>query len=211
VVTSFVNGDDWIWTDKVMWLSEQQELPELNRENLELTFHKLNRMPPDLRNEQIRAMSAEAGVSIPKSPPAKYAPCKWDELREMSDAGLVEIGSHSVDHPIFSTISEAESWHQLTGSRARIESTLGRKVRCFCFPNGMPGDYRESQFQQVRDAGYECAVLAEPGLVHPGDDPFRMRRIGMTRKREPLEIGKYLDGVSYFGQKTRRYFTSAPR
>lgn len=211
VVSSFIDGTDWIWTDKVMWLSEKELLPELKRENLESTFQKLNRMPPDLRNAEITAMSTKARVLIPETPPAKYAACTWDELREMADAGSVEIGSHSVDHPIFSTISETESWRQLTDSRARIESALGRKVRCFCFPNGMPGDYRESQLQQVRDAGYECAVVAEPGLVHPGSDPFRMHRIGMGRKRDTLEIGKYLDGVSHFAQKTRRYFTSAPQ
>src|SRR5262249_17134112 len=98
---------------------------------------------------------------------------------------------------------DEESWEQLANSRAQIERTLAAPVRCFCFPNGMPEDYRKSQVQQVRDAGYGCAVVADFGFVRSGEDPFQLKRIGMARKTEPAEIAQYLDGPEYFRQRIK--------
>jgi len=116
VVSSFIRGEDWIWTDKVLWLSEQSRPPdEPVPGKLDGIFRTLNRMRPEERNARIEAMARSArsldqsaGVTIPKSAPAKYSPCSWSELREMADSGLMEIGSHTVTHPILSSITDEE-------------------------------------------------------------------------------------------------------
>jgi hypothetical protein len=74
-------------------------------------------------------------------------------------------------------------------------------VRCFCYPNGMPGDYRPSQVQQVEQAGYACSVIAEFGMVSGGSDRYRLPRIGMTRKTSVEQISNYLDGFAYYRQR----------
>jgi peptidoglycan/xylan/chitin deacetylase (PgdA/CDA1 family) len=199
VVSSFIRGEDWIWTDKVLWLSEQPEPShEMASTNLDDCFRWLNRMRPEDRNARIEAMAKSAGTAIPQVPPLEYAPCSWTELREMADSGLMEIGSHSATHAIFSSITEQESWQELSRSRAQIEEGMGRSVRCFCFPNGMPGDFRPSQVRQAQDAGYLCAVTAQFGMLRPGGDRYQIPRIGMTRKSSRAEIGKVLDGFAYY-------------
>jgi peptidoglycan/xylan/chitin deacetylase (PgdA/CDA1 family) len=204
VVSSFIQGEDWIWTDKVLWLSEVTNPPEeLAQGELESMFRFLNRLRPEERNARIAAMAKGAGVSIPKKPPEKFAACSWNELREMADSGLMEIGSHTVTHPILSSITDAESWEEITRSRARIEERIGREVRAFCYPNGMPGDFRPSQVRQVAEAGYMCSVIAQVGLVQSGCDRYQMPRLGMARKANPLEIAKSLDGVAYYQQRFR--------
>ena len=202
VVSSFVRGEDWIWTDKVLWLSEQANRPdELQREQLVATFRSLNRMAPDMRNAQIDVWAKASSVDIPKGPPAKYAPCSWSELREMADSGLLDVGSHTVTHPILSTITEEDSWDELTRSRAQIEQEMGRRVSCFCFPNGMPGDYRDSQIRQVEEAGYTCSVLAHTGFASAGSNRYRLPRIGVARKSSTEEFSRWLDGVMYYKDK----------
>lgn len=202
VVSSFIRGEDWIWTDKVIWLSEQSRPPqELVLSKLETVFRSLNRMRPEQRNARIEAMAKSAGVTFPKTIPAKYMPCSWSELREMADSGLMEIGSHTVTHPILSSVTDEESWDELTRSRAQIEEGIGRTVNCFCYPNGMPGDYRPSQLQQVEQAGYACSVIAEFGMVSRTSDRYQLPRIGMTRKTSVEQISKYLDGFAYYQQK----------
>jgi peptidoglycan/xylan/chitin deacetylase (PgdA/CDA1 family) len=199
VVSSFISRHIWIWTDKVLWLSEQQNRPEeLAPGKLDSVFRELNRMRPEVRNQQVETMAAKAGVSFPAQPPAKYAPCSWAELREMADSGLVEIGSHTVTHPILSSITDDECRHELTESRRQIEEGVGRKVRSFCFPNGMPGDYRPSQVRQLADVGYTCGVMAHFGLVKRQTSPYSLPRLGMARKFKPLDFSKYLDGVAYY-------------
>jgi peptidoglycan/xylan/chitin deacetylase (PgdA/CDA1 family) len=202
VVSSFIQGEDWIWTDKVIWLSEQPNPPEeLVPGKLDGVFQSLNRMRPEERNTRIEAMAKSAGAAIPRTAPAKYAPCSWSELRKMADSGLMEIGSHTVTHPILSSVTDEESWDELTRSRAQIEEGVGRRVSCFCFPNGMPGDYRPSQVQQVEQAGYACAVIAEFGMVNSGADRYLLPRIGVARKSKTLEFSKYLDGVAYYQER----------
>jgi peptidoglycan/xylan/chitin deacetylase (PgdA/CDA1 family) len=115
----------------------------------------------------------------------------------MADSGLMEIGSHTLTHPILSSVTDEESWEELTRSRAEIEEGIGRTVKCFCYPNGMAGDYRPSQVRQVERVGYTCSVIAEPGLVSTGSDRYRLPRIGMARKTSPEQISKYLDGFAY--------------
>jgi len=207
VVSSFVRGEDWIWTDKVLWLSEQSRRPEkLVPGKLEPVFKSLNCMRPEVRNARIDAMAASAEISIPQQPPPKYAPCSWSELREMADSGLMDIGSQTVTHPILSSVTDEESWWELTESRRQLEEATGRTVRSFCFPNGMPGDYRPSQVRQLVDAGYACSVVAHFGLVSSGANPYLLPRIGMALKSRPVEFSKYLDGAAYYQQKLQTLF-----
>jgi peptidoglycan/xylan/chitin deacetylase (PgdA/CDA1 family) len=202
VVSSFIRGEDWIWTDKVIWLSEQPNPPEALLPNqLDGVFRSLNRMRPAERNAWIDAIAESMSVTIPTIAPAKYSPCSWSELREMADSGLMEIGSHTVTHPILSSVTDDESWDELTRSRAQIEEGTGRSAKSFCYPNGMPGDYRPSQVQQVERAGYACSVVAEFGMVNHTSDRYRLPRIGAARKSRNPEFSKYLDGFAYYQQK----------
>jgi peptidoglycan/xylan/chitin deacetylase (PgdA/CDA1 family) len=199
VVSSFIRGEDWVWTDKVLWLSGRPQPPdELAPRKIDSLFAILNRMRPEARNSRIEAIAAGMRISVPKTPPPKYAPCSWSELREMADTGLMEIGSHTVTHPILASVTDEESWKELTLSRIQLQEGLGRRVTSFCFPNGKPGDYRPSQVQQLRDAGYETAVVASFGMAGKGNDPLQLPRIGIGGKSDLLAFAKYLDGVEYY-------------
>jgi peptidoglycan/xylan/chitin deacetylase (PgdA/CDA1 family) len=207
VVSSFIQGQDWIWTDKLLWLSEQPQAPEeLTQGKLDSVFGALNRLRPEDRNARIEAMAKRAGVSLPREAPPKYAPCSWSELAEMAASGVVEIGSHTVTHPILSSISDEESWNELTQSRAQIAAGIGREIRFFCFPNGMPEDYRPAQVRQVAEAGYACSVVAQFGMVGPGSDRYRLPRMGAATKTSTAEFSAYVDGGTYYKEKLRAWF-----
>jgi peptidoglycan/xylan/chitin deacetylase (PgdA/CDA1 family) len=204
VVSSFVRGEDWIWTDKVLWLSEQASPPEeLSRETIDGFFGMLNQMRPEVRNQRIEILARSMNVPIPKDAPSKYAPCSWSELREMADSGLVEIGSHTVTHPILASITDEESWLEITGSRTQIEEGTGRKVESFCFPNGKPGDYRPSQVRMLKDAGYRCAVVTRFGMVSRNDDLCELPRIGVSGETDALLFAKQVDGAEYYQSRLR--------
>lgn len=81
--------------------------------------------------------------------------CTWDQLREMQDSGLVEIGSHTIDHPAdLRALSPREVKRQLTQSKSDIETEMGRPCRYFAYTEGN-GD--EATAQMVAVAGYEAA------------------------------------------------------
>ena len=199
VVSSFIRGEDWVWTDKVLWLAEQPGVPdELHPSRIGEFFETLNRLSPEIRNAEIDSVARVMNISIPKQPPPKYEPCSWSDLREMADSGLVEIGSHTVTHAILSSLTDQESWHELTVSRAQIEESMGRKITSFCFPNGKARDYRPAQLRQVIDAGYTGAVVTGFGMVRSGADSYELPRIGISGRCDPLAFSKYLDGAEHF-------------
>lgn len=202
IVSSFIQREDWIWTDKVLWLSEHTTAPEeLHSGRIEHFFRILNRLRPERRDACIESMAEFMSVSIPKNPPAKYAPCSWSELREMADSGLVEIGSHTVTHPILATLTDEEAWWELMTSRSQIQEGIGRAVECFCFPNGKPEDYRPGQIRQVRQAGYTCAVVTNFGMTGSEADPYELPRIGIGGRSDFLSFAKYVDGVEQYQDK----------
>ena len=202
VVSSFIRKEDWLWTDKVLWLSEQPSFPStLDRDRLDVLFRELDCLRPEMRNARIGELAETMDLSLPKQAPPKYAACSWDELRTMTDSGLVEIGSHTVSHPILASISDEESWDEISKSRTQIEEGVGSRVVSFCFPNGKLRDYRQSQILQVKDAGYSCAVVTEPGMVSQGGDLFQLPRIGVSGRCDPLIFAKSIDGAEYYQER----------
>ncbi|MGO9085995.1 MAG: polysaccharide deacetylase family protein [Candidatus Sulfotelmatobacter sp.] len=209
VVSSFIRREDWVWTDKVLWLAEQPFRSEdLAPNRIDHFFQKLNCLRPEIRNERMSAVAEAMRVSIPNEPPPKYAPCSWSELREMADSGLVEIGSHTVTHPILASLTDEECWSELITSRAQIEQGLGRKVESFCFPNGKPSDYRPSQLSQIREAGYTSAVLSRFGLAGKESSVYELPRIGISGKMDLLSFAKYVDGAEYYQGRLRSLLRS---
>jgi peptidoglycan/xylan/chitin deacetylase (PgdA/CDA1 family) len=100
----------------------------------------------------------------------------WDGLRRLADRG-VEIGSHSVSHPLLTHLDDAELDGELRQSRERLESELRRPCRFLAYPFG---DHDERVRAAARRAGYEAA-FGLPGKSRPFDR-FGLPRIGIYRK-----------------------------
>jgi peptidoglycan/xylan/chitin deacetylase (PgdA/CDA1 family) len=103
----------------------------------------------------------------------------WDEVREMAEGGI-EIGSHTLDHPVLSRLSPEEAARQIVESRLRAEDRLKRPVRFFAYPNGKRDDVTPTVKELVRKAGYTGAVSTIQGRPSPASDPFLVERIGVS-------------------------------
>ena len=59
----------------------------------------------------------------------------WEELERL-DPSVVTIGSHTMTHPILTSLSAEETEAETRDSRIVLESRLERPVSIFCYPNG---------------------------------------------------------------------------
>jgi peptidoglycan/xylan/chitin deacetylase (PgdA/CDA1 family) len=133
----------------------------------------LKRLPPTERNRLLDAAAQIATVS-----PSEVRPMTWEQIGEMSSSG-VEIGCHTVTHPILSTL-DADAQREEIGSAARrIEAVIGRRPRFFAYPNGGTGDFSEVTVQALKDNGFSAACTMVRGYNRAGCDPFRLKRIGV--------------------------------
>ena len=91
----------------------------------------------------------------------------WDELKLLAQQPLVTVGAHSITHCNLARQSEAISSHELTVSRARIESALQRPIVHLAYPYGDKGAAGQREFALARAAGYKTAVTTRPGMIFP--------------------------------------------
>ena len=79
----------------------------------------------------------------------------------MAAAG-VEFGSHTVNHPILSTLDGETLERELVDSKQHIESRLGTSCDTFAYPNGGIGDFGAREERALRAAGYAYEGIGRP-------------------------------------------------
>ncbi len=106
-----------------------------------------------------------------------------DEWRELAKDGLIEIGAHTMSHPVLAELPVADQFAEIMGSRQRLERELGRPVRGFAYPYGCRGDFGPATAAMVKNAGlaYACANTGKPphsgGRVTRDSDIYRLPRV----------------------------------
>jgi peptidoglycan/xylan/chitin deacetylase (PgdA/CDA1 family) len=218
VITDFLDQKLWPWWNQIEYAFQHTSqksvslaLPNDETDNLVLETHEQrvrasNKTVDALmttgnceRLELIDRTVKMLGVTLPASPPQKWSPLSWDEVREMANNG-VEIGAHTKTHPILSRISDADTIRrEIEGCKLRIEKELDQPVLHFCYPNGKVADLNKATVDAVKRFGYRTAVTSERGLNFSGADLFLLRRLGV----EP-------DGATHYFQELIAGIVDAP-
>jgi peptidoglycan/xylan/chitin deacetylase (PgdA/CDA1 family) len=154
------------------WTAGRGDDP-LRRHSVFREVHKaLGPLRPPERDEALSMLVAGRDVQARGSRRA----LSEQELRLLADGGLVEIGAHTVTHPVLSSLPESEQRWEVARSKAEIEALLDRPVRAFAYPYGGRRDYTETTVAAVREAGYATACTTRGGRVDRGSDPFELPR-----------------------------------
>lgn len=189
--TDFIDRQTWLWTDKmraiVRLTSSDRVAVEVGTVRVDAPLgsvdsrlaaagrlnEALKRLPDEAKEDAIARIEKHLGVKLPASPPADCRPVTCKQLRELAGGG-VDIGSHTVTHPILPWLARERVAWELRESRRRLEEILDREVTTFCYPNG---DYDAAVRDEAACAGYRLAVTTEPGLNTRANDPLALRRV----------------------------------
>jgi len=200
LVSDFVEQRLWLWFDAIRFLIDSAPL-ETHRvtvgdrvEDVILTdaqqkhalWGKITdqclKVAPDRQQEIISRLERELNVSLPPAPVDDFRAMTWEQVRDM-DPELIEIGAHTVTHPILSHCSVDRQRQEIEGSKLAIETRLGRPVKAFCYPNGLPRDFSTETTRIVREAGFTSAVVAHGGFVAREPDLYRLERASADETR----------------------------
>jgi peptidoglycan/xylan/chitin deacetylase (PgdA/CDA1 family) len=84
-------------------------------------------------------------------------------------AGGMEIGGHTVHHPILTELPDGEAMAEIEGGRRYLQQLTEAPVDVFAYPNGQPQrDYDRRHVEMLGAAGFRCAVSTAVGVVRPG-------------------------------------------
>jgi len=154
----------------------------------------LKTLPEVDKKKQVDQLPEILDASVPNDLSAGLT-LTWSEVRHLSDNGI-EMGSHTVNHPILTRVSLDEAKGELEQSKSTIEAVTNKPVVSFAYPNGQRSDFNEALVNSVVDAGYQVAFTLVPGPTRYSSvkkSPYTIRRIFLSyRDTFPGFVGKLM-------------------
>ena len=109
----------------------------------------------------------------------------WDQIKELSASGIVDIESHSMTHPWLTGIDDSALRYEMEESRKTLKDVLGKDVKYVCYPMG---GYDERVKSAARRAGYEAGFATKPTRLSPNYDVYEIKRVRISSNSNPLFV-----------------------
>ncbi len=114
------------------------------------------------------------------------------QVVQLHQAGM-EIGGHTVKHPILRVLPDSEAEAEITGGRKRLQSLIDAPVDVFAYPNGKPGqDYDGRHVAMVRRLGFKAAVSTASGVASFGVHDHELPRFSPLDRQPARWLARLL-------------------
>ncbi len=187
IATGYLNGG-WMWNDTVIEVLRSLPVGILDLSGQGLGIYRLGNWQErvDVALQLIQALkylpfqAREENVdylaSLVPTPLSDRLMLTAHQVRELQAAGM-EIGAHTVNHPILTRLDHAMARWEIATSKQYLQELLGQEVNLFAYPNGKLGqDYLPEHRELVRDLGFVAAVSTNWGGVTMQTDPWQLPR-----------------------------------
>jgi peptidoglycan/xylan/chitin deacetylase (PgdA/CDA1 family) len=147
------------------------EDPKVRRQFHRALYHCLLSLDVE---DQSRAMDAIRRWSgLPSDEARASRTMNKEELLQLADGGLMEIGAHTRHHPMLPGLSFERQREEIHTNKRELEAMLGKPVTAFAYPNGRA---TADAKQLVREAGFEYACTSLHDVVRPESDIYELTR-----------------------------------
>ena len=187
VTTGYVGGGN-MWNDRI--IEAVQSLPggRLDLTPLNLGVYPLGSLaerqktvqalteaskylPPQARLDLIKRLEQLVGADL------DHGLMLTAEMVVALDRAGIEIGAHTISHPILTSLEDASALQEIAGGKQALEAIIGKPVRLFAYPNGKIGkDFDERHMRMAREAGFAAAFTTSMGAVTSAQDLFQLPR-----------------------------------
>ena len=186
VASGYLNGGR-MWNDTVVESLRVYDQPVLDL--TEIDFPRYDTSSQEQRRKAAYAIIRE-GKYLPTGRRDEIASCvaarvgplpdhlmlTSSQLRTLHHNG-VEIGGHTVSHPILTKLTLEQAREQIQSGKAQLEALLDAPLRVFAYPNGRrEKDYSDEHVSLVREAGFEVAVATNWGVSSSATDVLQLPR-----------------------------------
>jgi peptidoglycan/xylan/chitin deacetylase (PgdA/CDA1 family) len=187
VSTGFLDGGR-MWNDSVIEAVRRAPGSSIDAREIGLSIHaigddlarsatiaklldQLKYLPVAERSQKVSDLCALIGAALPTDLMLSTA-----EVRAARHANI-EIGGHTVNHPILTQIDDGQARSEIADSKAHLEQILREKITLFAYPNGRPNqDYLVRHAAMVKEAGFVAAVSTASGAAKHDSDLFQLPR-----------------------------------
>lgn len=108
-----------------------------------------------------------------------------EQLKELTESGLVTVGSHTMKHRYLPELDQKEMEDEVAASKSRIEEAVCRYVNFLAYPWG---GFDERVKEAVKKAGYLAAFTTNQGFRGRGSsmDLFAVKRMTIAENETGL-------------------------
>jgi peptidoglycan/xylan/chitin deacetylase (PgdA/CDA1 family) len=100
-----------------------------------------------------------------------------DELHALGQMTNIEIGGHTVWHPVLARASRDSQRDEIAHNLLALAEWTDRPVRAFAYPNGRPGqDYNADTMDLLRECGVDVAFTTGEQFVTPDAPALELPR-----------------------------------
>lgn len=133
---------------------------------------------------------ADAAMAADETHP--LAPLSVLQLQTLASHPLIEIGAHTIDHPILAAAPAEVQAREIAGSRDMLAEWLGTTPELFAYPNGRPGlDFTDETMACVARHFRDGFAVGE-SYSCPSRQRYEQRRFLMLDSVEGAELAHRL-------------------
>jgi peptidoglycan/xylan/chitin deacetylase (PgdA/CDA1 family) len=158
--------------EKNRWWGNREEPPTVRYETYYAVWKRLYTLSPQNRQSVLDEILEWAGAKAVER--RSHRRLSREEIDALSQSSLVEIGAHTVNHPVLTALSPAAQKREIELNKISLEELIDRPVNSIAYPHG---DYSEETIGLVQQAGFSRACTTRPGPVWPHHDPFKLPRL----------------------------------
>src|SRR5262249_288881 len=112
------------------------------------------------------------------------------------------IGAHTMSHPMLSQMTADLAWREISESRVKLESALGRNIWAFAYPFGDAPSVTPEVLAMPQRAGFDAAFLNYGGGLGADLTLYALPRIHVTCATGLSELEALVSG--FYGRMQRR-------
>lgn len=199
IASGYLDGGA-MWNDVVIEAVRRAPGPELDLRVFDLGVHRIADMARRAevamtlllrmkymesveRAAQAERLAEKVGVALPKD-----LMMRSEQVRALREGGM-DIGGHTVSHPILTRVSDDDAWREISLGKRHLEDIVGARIVHFAYPNGRPNkDYTEVHVKMAQRAGFKAAFSTAWGSARANMDRWQLPRV-MPWEKTPVGFG----------------------
>jgi peptidoglycan/xylan/chitin deacetylase (PgdA/CDA1 family) len=181
-----IEAGKWLWTAELEW-----------RRGGDPDFARLKNWLKSLTADERREWMEKEFDDDRTYPECEHTLMSWEDIIEASsdghggNDGLIEIGSHGLNHDPLTGCDGARLENELSCSRRLLRERAGVEADALAYPNG---DFSGDVIEAASRAGYRLGFTTEARHARKADHPLALPRILVGRRDTPPVLAARLAG-----------------
>ena len=100
-----------------------------------------------------------------------------EQIQEMLDSGLAELGNHTMHHPMLGNFFDKEMIKkEIKDAQNQMQKDFGVRPKTFSYPGG---SYNKIVLETLEEMGFKTAVTVNAGAQQSSNELLLLKRIGV--------------------------------